>query len=138
MLEVSHALDIRIQTPQVLETCFADIAHRFQIAIGQPFEIANEIGAPISASDNTHNDWFFHITANDPRLSCRPWPISVLAGKATLLRCSSCSKATIRAAPMPTGKAYIDLDSGWLSNIFGLFIRADNTNSQAVVLLLNR
>src|SRR5208282_2802781 len=33
---------------------------------------------------------------NDPHASCRPWPISILSGKATLLRCSSCSKATIR------------------------------------------
>jgi hypothetical protein len=35
------------------------------MAIGQPLEVANEIGAPISASDYTHNDWFFHITAID-------------------------------------------------------------------------
>jgi D-serine dehydratase len=35
------------------------------MAIGQPFEVANEIGPPISASDHTYNDWFFHITAID-------------------------------------------------------------------------
>jgi hypothetical protein len=29
---------------------------------------------------------------------------------------------------MPTSKAYIDGDSGWLSNIFEVFTRADNTN----------
>src|SRR5271157_2427241 len=109
----------------------ADVAHRPQIAIGQSFEVANKIGAPVSASDHTHNDWFFHITANYPHLSCRPWPISVLFGKASLPRCCCCSKATIRAAPTPTGKEFIGHDFGWLSNIFEVFIRTDNTNPQA-------
>jgi len=35
------------------------------MAIGQPFEVTNEIGSPITASDHTHNDWFFHMTASE-------------------------------------------------------------------------
>jgi len=50
----------------------ADVAHRPQIAIGQSFEVANKIGAPVSASDHTHNDWIFHITANSSALKLPP------------------------------------------------------------------
>jgi hypothetical protein len=45
----------------VFQPCFADIAHRFEVTIGKPFEVANKIGAPIPTSNHAHNDWFFHI-----------------------------------------------------------------------------
>src|SRR5271157_1413590 len=70
MIKIRQALDVRIQALHVLQACFADVAHRSEMAIGQPFEVANEIGAPISTADNTHNDSFFHnITIDRSELS---------------------------------------------------------------------
>src|SRR5271166_5771022 len=60
MSKVSHALYIRIQAPHVLQSRFAEIAHRSEIAIGQRFEVPNEIGAPISTSDHAYDDLFLH------------------------------------------------------------------------------
>jgi hypothetical protein len=62
VFEVGQTLDVRIQAPHVLQPYFADVAHRFQIAIRQPFEVPNEIGTPIPASNHTHDNWLFHIT----------------------------------------------------------------------------
>src|SRR5271166_1179865 len=61
MIKIRQALDVRIQAPHVLEACVADIAHRFQMAVGQPLEVAHKIGAPISATDYTYYNWFFHM-----------------------------------------------------------------------------
>ena len=60
MIKIRHALDVRIQATHVLQTCFADVAHRPEMTVGQPFEVANQIGSPISAANNAHKDWFFH------------------------------------------------------------------------------
>src|ERR1700676_2104690 len=65
MFEVGHSLDIRIQASHVFQARFADVAHRFKMAIRQTFEVPNQIGSPISAPDNTHSDWFFHSTTID-------------------------------------------------------------------------
>src|ERR1700726_3889029 len=63
--EVCHTLDIGIQTFHVLEAYLIEVAHRLKIAIRQAFEVANEIGTPISASNHAHNNWFIHIKAID-------------------------------------------------------------------------
>src|ERR1700760_2704330 len=35
------------------------------MTIGQPLKVTNQIGSPISATHNTHNDWLFHSTTID-------------------------------------------------------------------------
>jgi hypothetical protein len=64
VLKICHALDVRIQASHMFQTRLTGVTHCLQIAIRQPFEVTNEIGSPISAPNNTHHNWFFHITAS--------------------------------------------------------------------------
>src|SRR5260370_698135 len=92
VLEVGHSLDVRVQASHVLQTRFADVAHRFKMTIGQPFEVADQIGSPISAPDNTHCDWLFHSTALDRSevsrllLILTTFIISIISAKAASVR----------------------------------------------------
>src|SRR5215469_12416254 len=45
------------------------------MAIRQPFEIADQIGAPVPTPDYANHNWFFHISAINPSdviYCCRP------------------------------------------------------------------
>src|SRR5437868_3474250 len=73
VLEIRYGLNLRIQAPQVLQACLAEVAHRSQSAIGQRPEIADQIGPPIAASNYTYNNRFFHGTAASlPAVEPRP------------------------------------------------------------------
>jgi hypothetical protein len=47
------------------------------VAIGQPFEVANKIRAPIPAPNNTHRNWFFHMIVD--RSVCRLFTATLFA-----------------------------------------------------------
>src|SRR5208282_5447739 len=111
------------------ERLTSHIALRLQL--GSPLKLRTRLGPQYPHPTTPTTIGFFILPPIHPHLSCRPWPISVLFGKASLPRCCCCSKATIRAAPTPTGKEFIGHDFCWLSNIFEVFIRTDNTNPQA-------
>src|SRR5207247_1620616 len=61
VIEVLLALYFGIDQAQVLETLLADVAHHLQGALRERPEIADEVGAPIAATDNTDFNLFFHI-----------------------------------------------------------------------------
>jgi hypothetical protein len=62
VVEVGNALNVRIQASHVIQTDLTGVAHRPEIAIGQPFEVPNKIRPPISAADHSHHNWLFHST----------------------------------------------------------------------------
>jgi hypothetical protein len=61
VVEVGLAFDLGVQAPQVLEAGFVEVAHEFELAIRQGPEVANQIGTPVSAADNSYFYWIFHF-----------------------------------------------------------------------------
>src|SRR5579862_1478369 len=64
VLEIIGPFHLRVQRAEVVEAIHIEVAHNLQAAIRQRTEVANEVRAPISASDNTnlyllrHSFWF--------------------------------------------------------------------------------
>jgi hypothetical protein len=56
VIEVDLAFDFGVQRPEMREPLFADVAHHFQAAILERPEIAHEVRAPVSTSDNSDFD----------------------------------------------------------------------------------
>ena len=74
---VGYALNVRLQAAQMLQARFACIAHRFNLAITQRSQIADQIRSPVTAPDYSNHNWFFHIAVIDrsdvPFLLLRTW-----------------------------------------------------------------
>lgn len=60
-LVTCHVLHACIQRAHMLQARFTEVAHRFNMTTGQASEVADEIGTPLAASDDSDGNSASHI-----------------------------------------------------------------------------